>query len=73
MTSHVATGILALLFATLLHAAMEPRANSVGWSRLPGPWSCCFVTGAIGRYLYAWIPRAANGRELELDGGARDA
>ena len=24
------------------------------------------TTRAIGRYLYAWIPRAANGRELEL-------
>jgi hypothetical protein len=24
-------------------------------------------TGAVGRYLYAWVPRAANGRELELD------
>jgi hypothetical protein len=25
------------------------------------------ATGAIGRYLYAFVPRAANGRELELD------
>jgi hypothetical protein len=25
------------------------------------------VTGAIGRYFYAWVPRAANGRELELE------
>ena len=25
------------------------------------------VTGAIGRYFYAYVPRAANGRELELE------
>jgi hypothetical protein len=25
------------------------------------------ATGAVGRYLYAWLPRAANGRELELE------
>ena len=24
------------------------------------------VTGSIGRYFYAYVPRAANGRELEL-------
>jgi hypothetical protein len=26
-----------------------------------------FASGAIGRYLYAYVPRAANGRELELE------
>jgi hypothetical protein len=25
------------------------------------------VSGAIGRYFYAWVPRAANGRELEIE------
>ncbi|MEZ6193785.1 MAG: hypothetical protein R3C45_21285 [Phycisphaerales bacterium] len=25
------------------------------------------VTGSVGRYLYAFIPRAANGREIDLD------
>jgi hypothetical protein len=25
------------------------------------------VTGTVGRYVYARVPRAANGRELELD------
>jgi len=63
MTSHVATGILALLCA-MLHAAMAPR-NTVGGHAF---WALgvLLVTGAIGRYFYAWIPRAANGRELEL-------
>jgi thioredoxin reductase/NAD-dependent dihydropyrimidine dehydrogenase PreA subunit len=64
MTSHMVTGILALL-AALLHAAMSPR-ETVGGHAL---WSLAVLlaTGAIGRYFYAWIPRAANGRELQLE------
>ncbi|MEM6674907.1 MAG: NAD(P)-binding domain-containing protein [Planctomycetota bacterium] len=64
MTSHVATGVLAFLLA-LLHAAMAPR-DTVGSHAL---WAllALLVTGAIGRYLYAWVPRATNGRELEVD------
>ncbi|MBI5364775.1 MAG: NAD(P)-binding domain-containing protein [Planctomycetes bacterium] len=64
MTAHVATGIGALLFA-LVHAAMAPR-HTVGGHAL---WAMAFlvVTGAIGRYFYAFVPRAANGRELALD------
>ncbi len=63
MTSHVATGILAFLCATL-HAAMAPR-DSIGghaWWAL----AALIFTGAIGRYVYAWVPHAANGREYEL-------
>lgn len=64
MTAHVATGIGALLFA-LVHSAMAPR-HTVGGHAL---WAMAFlvVTGAIGRYFYAFVPRAANGRELALD------
>jgi dihydropyrimidine dehydrogenase (NAD+) subunit PreT len=63
MTSHVATGILALLLATL-HGAMDPRDTVGGHALLA--LGLLFATGAIGRYFYAWVPRAANGRELEL-------
>ncbi len=64
MTSHVVTGILALL-AALVHAAMAPRAT-VGGHALAALGVLVF-TGAIGRYFYAFVPRAANGRELALE------
>lgn len=63
MTSHVATGVLAFLL-TILHAGLSPRDTPGGHAF----WALAIlvVTGSIGRYLYAWIPRAANGRELDL-------
>jgi dihydropyrimidine dehydrogenase (NAD+) subunit PreT len=63
MTSHVGTGVLALLTA-LVHSAMAP-GDSPGGHAL---WALAvlMVTGAIGRYFYAYVPRAANGRELDL-------
>lgn len=64
MTSHVATGILALLLA-LLHAGMT-AGDSIGGHALLA-LLVLFASGAIGRYLYAYVPRAANGRELELE------
>ncbi|MBL8860093.1 MAG: NAD(P)-binding domain-containing protein [Planctomycetes bacterium] len=64
MTSHVATGILALLFA-IVHSAMDPR-HTVGGHALAA-LGILIVTGAIGRYFYSYVPRAANGRELALD------
>jgi thioredoxin reductase/multisubunit Na+/H+ antiporter MnhG subunit len=63
MTSHVTSGLLALVFA-VLHGAMDPRDTVGGHALLA--LVLLFVTGAVGRYFYAWIPRAANGRELEL-------
>jgi hypothetical protein len=64
MTSHVATGILALLCA-MLHGAMSPRDTVGGHAFLA--LAILLVTGAIGRYFYAYLPRAANGRELEIE------
>jgi thioredoxin reductase/NAD-dependent dihydropyrimidine dehydrogenase PreA subunit len=64
MTSHVATGIGAFLLAAL-HAALSP-GNTVGGHAF---WALAFlvVTGAIGRWFYSFVPRAANGRELALE------
>ncbi|MCR9246725.1 MAG: NAD(P)-binding domain-containing protein [bacterium] len=63
MSVHIVTGVAALLLAAL-HAALAPRSTPGGhafWAL-----AALVVTGAIGRWFYAWLPRAANGRELEL-------
>lgn len=64
MTAHVATGIGSVLLV-LVHGAMAPRSTVGGHAA----WAMAFLvlTGAIGRYLYSFVPRAANGRELDLD------
>jgi hypothetical protein len=64
MTSHVATGICAFLLV-LVHSAMDPR-NTVGGHAFVA-LAILVVTGAIGRYFYSFVPRAADGRELVLD------
>ncbi len=64
MTIHVATGIGALLLAWL-HAGLVPGDTNGGHALLG-----LFVlvgTGVVGRYLYSFVPRAANGRELAID------
>lgn len=63
MTLHIATGVLALLTA-LLHGALAPASTPGGYAF----WALVvlFLSGAVGRYFYAQIPRATNGRELEL-------
>lgn len=64
MTAHVVTGILALVLACL-HAAFDPRQTVGGHALLL--MVLLVATGAVGRYFYALVPRAANGRELQLD------
>ena len=64
MTAHVATGILALV-AALLHGGFAMR-DSVGGHALLG-LAALVATGGVGRYLYSFVPHAANGRELALD------
>jgi dihydropyrimidine dehydrogenase (NAD+) subunit PreT len=63
MTTHVGSGVLAVLLA-MLHAAMAPRDTPGGhafWALF-----ALLITGAIGRWFYAWLPRATNGSEIEL-------
>lgn len=64
MTLHVFTGIAALVLA-LLHSSLAP-GDTVGGHALAA-LSVLVLTGAIGRYFYAFVPRAANGKELALD------
>jgi thioredoxin reductase/ferredoxin len=64
MTAHVATGVLALLLA-LVHGAMRPGDTVGGHAFLA--LVVLVATGSVGRYLYAFVPRAANGRELAHD------
>ena len=69
MTLHVATGTAAVLLA-MLHATMAPRTTIGGYAF----WALVvlLVTGAIGRWFYAWLPRSANGHELELEALRRE-
>ncbi len=64
MTSHVGTGVLALLLV-MIHSAMAPH-HTVGGHAFVA-LIVLVITGSIGRYLYAFVPRAANGQELALD------
>jgi len=64
MTVHVATGILAFLCA-LLHGGMRLDDSRGGHGLLA--LLALVTTGAIGRYLYSFVPRAVNGRDLELE------
>jgi dihydropyrimidine dehydrogenase (NAD+) subunit PreT len=64
MTSHLVTGILAVLLV-MVHGGMDPR-NSLGGHAF---WSLVVlvITGTIGRYFYAFVPHAANGKEVALE------
>jgi len=64
MNVHVATGLLALLFAAF-HATFTPLDTPGGRAF----WGLVLLvaTGALGRYLYSFVPRAANGRELAYE------
>jgi len=64
MTLHVVSGFSALTLA-LAHAGFEPRATTGGRALLA--LVALVATGAVGRYLYAFVPRAASGRELALE------
>jgi thioredoxin reductase/ferredoxin len=64
MTSHLMTGTLAFLLVWV-HAGLRPQQTAGGY----GFWmlGVLALTGVVGRYFYAYVPRAANGRELRLE------
>ncbi|MCA8960416.1 MAG: NAD(P)-binding domain-containing protein [Planctomycetes bacterium] len=64
MASHVLTGIVALLLV-FVHAGFTTRASVGGHALIA--MTIVVIAGAIGRYLYSFVPRATNGRELALD------
>lgn len=61
MTAHVVTGILALLFG-IVHGGMHIGDTPGGHAALG--LGVLVLTGAMGRYLYAFVPRAISGRDL---------
>jgi thioredoxin reductase/Pyruvate/2-oxoacid:ferredoxin oxidoreductase delta subunit len=64
MIAHMTTGISALLLV-LLHSGLAPR-DTVGGHTL-ALLGVVVLTGAVGRYLYAFVPRATGGRVADLD------
>jgi thioredoxin reductase/Pyruvate/2-oxoacid:ferredoxin oxidoreductase delta subunit len=64
MTSHLVTGTLALLLVAV-HSGMRPQETSGGYAFYM--LVILAVTGVVGRYFYALVPRAANGREAMLE------
>ncbi len=64
MDAHVLTGLTAF-GCVVLHAGMRVESTVGGHAFLA--FAVVVVTGAIGRYLYAFVPRAANGCVLDLE------
>ncbi|MFI5347211.1 MAG: hypothetical protein ACHQ51_12630 [Elusimicrobiota bacterium] len=64
MSMHVFTGIVGCALI-LLHSAFQPRSplGSLAFYSL----FIVLVTGLVGRYIYAHVPRSVQGQELELD------
>ncbi len=64
MGSHVFTGLFALL-CVLAHSGFTVK-NTTGGHALIALF-IVVIAGSIGRYLYAFVPRAVNGAEASLD------
>ncbi|MCB9838720.1 MAG: NAD(P)-binding domain-containing protein [Phycisphaeraceae bacterium] len=63
MNSHVFTGLFSGL-CVVVHAGFTFRVTSGGFA-----FCSLFIvitSGVVGRYFYAFVPRAANGREIDL-------
>lgn len=63
MSMHVFTGIVGCGMI-LLHGAFQPRSPMGGLAFYS--LAVVLVTGLIGRYIYAHVPRSVQGQELEL-------
>ncbi len=64
MGSHIFTGLLGFMFV-FVHAGFSTRRTVGGHAAIA--LVIVLASGLIGRYLYAFVPRAANGREMELE------
>jgi len=64
MTAHMVTGVIALP-TVLLHAGFAPRDSSGGHALIA--MTVVVAAGGVGRYLYSFLPRKANGSVLALE------
>lgn len=64
MASHVFTGLASFLFV-MVHAGFSYRMTVGGFAFIA--LGIVLVAGLVGRYFYAAVPHAANGREMDLD------
>ncbi|HEX5053422.1 MAG TPA: NAD(P)-binding domain-containing protein [Planctomycetota bacterium] len=64
MSVHVATGIGACLFA-VLHSGFTLRDGAGGHALLA--MVVVVAAGVVGRWFYAFVPRAQNGRQQDLE------
>lgn len=64
MATHVFTGLTSVLLL-FVHCGFAIRPTVGGHAMIA--LGLVILSGSIGRYLYAQVPRAANGREVRLD------
>lgn len=64
MASHVFTGLASFL-AVIVHAGFTYRMTVGGFAFVA--LGIVLIAGLVGRYFYAIVPHAANGREMDLD------
>jgi thioredoxin reductase/Pyruvate/2-oxoacid:ferredoxin oxidoreductase delta subunit len=64
LSSHIFTGLFAFL-CVLIHAGFMVRPTVGGHAFLA--LTVVVITGFIGRYIYAFVPRAANGTAVDLE------
>jgi thioredoxin reductase/ferredoxin len=64
MSLHVATGLSALL-AACLHSGFSARDSVAGHALLA--MAGVVLTGMIGRWFYAFVPRVQNGKQADLE------